>query len=81
MMARVPREVQRVIVRLSPEQRSIVHERIAGALREIGTLLVAFAPLDYTMSESAGAWSLAGFLILGGCLFTLGVYSELRRKA
>ena len=66
---------------LTMDQWALVRERATGALREIGTLLVAFAPLDFTMSERAGGWSLAGFLVAGGIAFAIAVAMELRGKS
>ena len=68
------------VLKLSAEQRSLIDERIGSALREIGTLLLAFAPLDHTMNETASAWSLAGFVIAGGLLFAFSILEELRRR-
>ena len=63
----------------SSKQRTHVVERAAGLCREVGTLLVAFAPLDYSMQhQTVNAASLAGFLVTGGVLFALSIFIELR---
>ena len=55
-----------------------VARHIADALREIGVLLIAFAPLDITLSSGqahAGTYLLI-FLIVGISLFGVGVALE-----
>jgi hypothetical protein len=64
---------------LSLEEWQHTRERLCGLFREVGTLLVAFAPLDYSMqSGELPRLSLAGFLVAGACLFVLSLLIELR---
>jgi len=65
-----------VMVALTAEERLKVAARFAGSMREVGTLLIAFAPLDYTMQEAADPWTLAGFLVAGGALLTVSIFWE-----
>ena len=64
------------MLNLTAEQSLKAEIRIAGGMREVGTLLIAFAPLDYTMREAGDPWTLAGFLVAGGVLFGLSVLWE-----
>lgn len=54
-------------------------ERIEEATREIGVLLIAFAPLDVALSERHELPFLFLFLGLGILMFTLSLWSERRR--
>lgn len=64
---------------MPPEKQSaIVADRLTSLYREVGTLLPAFTPLDYSMQPDLAAWSLAGFITVGGRLFALSVHRELR---
>ncbi len=60
---------------------AIANERLTGLYREVGTLLLAFAPLDYSLEPDAAAWSLAGFIVAGISLFALSVFREVRTKS
>ncbi len=55
-----------------------VAKHIADALREIGVLLIAFAPLDITLSPShpSPAKYVSIFLVAGILLFAAGVAVE-----
>ena len=57
-----------------------VRERIADAMREAGTLLITFGPLDAAIAHE-DPWAtllLLLFLTLGLCLFTGGIFLERR---
>lgn len=54
--------------------------RVLEGAREVGVLLIAFAPLDAVLIESRGARStLLLFLVLGGFLFAVALIIEWRR--
>ena len=59
-------------------------ERIEDAMREVGTLLIAFAPLDAALSEGRGQMNTLAFLLLffglGSLLFVGAVLLERRRS-
>jgi hypothetical protein len=61
----------------------IVIERLLEAVREIGILLIAFAPLDFAVS-GVGAriyWpTLVGFLLVGFLLPAIGIAGEWRLR-
>lgn len=66
---------------LTSRQKLAIYERLSGLCREVGTLLVAFAPLDYSMQhENVHGASLALFLAAGGVLFAFSVFLELRSE-
>ena len=57
---------------LSPNQRALLRERVVEIVREIGVLIVAFAPLDaIAWNDLPGRWWFmllflsGGFLLLG----------------
>lgn len=65
------------------DSRSLAKLRVAEALREVGILVVAFAPLDTLLSPTnlAATWPTVLGLIVEGCLvFALGVLGEVRFK-
>ena len=59
-------------------------ERIEDAMREVGTLLIAFAPLDAALSEGRGQMNTLAFLLLffglGSLLLAGAVLLERRRS-
>ncbi len=59
-----------------------VRERIEDAMREVGVLLIAFAPLDVALSEGKGPrlGFLLLFLGLGTLLFVGALVLERRRR-
>jgi hypothetical protein len=58
-----------------------VQERLEDAMREIGTLLVAFAPLDAALADQPGQGGrLLQFMIFGVLLFAGSVLLERRRS-
>jgi hypothetical protein len=58
-----------------------VQERLEDAMREVGTLLIAFAPLDAAIAESGRASrALLFFLLIGMALFAGSLWLERRRK-
>jgi len=66
---------------LSLDERRHIQERISGFCREVGTLLVAFAPLDFAMqSGTIRTAVLVGFVVAGGSLFGVSLFIELRLK-
>ena len=68
---------------LSARQRARVEELISEAYREVGVLLIAFAPLDAVFAGPGWGTSVAGllFLLLGLLLFGIGTRMEARRGA
>lgn len=64
---------------LSDAKRDVAARRTIELLREVGTLLLAFAPLDYMLQPQAELWSLGGFIVLGSSLFCWSLLRELRR--
>lgn len=63
-----------------PEERqTVATQRLTDLIREAGTLLLAFAPLDYMLLPELDPMSLFGFLVIGVCLFRLAVIREVRR--
>lgn len=57
-----------------------VQERIGDAMREVGTLLITFAPLDAALSESRNVIrGLLYFLGIGLVLFAGSLWLERRR--
>ena len=58
-----------------------VLERLADAMREVGTLLIAFAPLDAALVERPGRTGLLLlFMIFGVLLFIGSLLIERRRS-
>ena len=56
-------------------------ERLEDAMREVGTLLIAFAPLDAALAEQRGKTGLLLlFMIVGVLLFLVSVLIERRRS-
>lgn len=63
---------------LSSLQQKIVWTRLAELSREVGTLLLAFAPLDYALQETINPLILAGFGGAGGTLFLISLVHDIR---
>jgi len=63
---------------LSRTQRRLINRRANELCREVGTLLLAFAPLDYFQQEHVDVAMLATFLTIGIVLVALGLIGELR---
>jgi hypothetical protein len=63
----------------SRERQALVDRRLTDMIREIATLLLAFAPLDYMLLSQLDPLSLFGFVIIGASLFRWSVIRELRR--
>lgn len=59
---------------------SQAYRRVEDAIREIGTLLVAFAPLDVALTEGRRWGTLLLFLLLGASLFIGSLWLERRRR-
>jgi len=60
------------------EAPKTVRERIQDGMREVGTLLITFAPLDVALADRAQVKFLLLFLLLGICLFAVAVVLERR---
>ena len=57
-----------------------VQERVEDAMREVGTLLITFAPLDAALAEDSGvARKFLFFVMVGVVLFAGSLWLE-RRK-
>lgn len=58
-----------------------VQERLEDVMREVGTLLIAFAPLDAALAESRSVTrALLFFLLMGVALFAGSLWLEGKRK-
>ena len=59
-----------------------VSERIEEAAREVGILLIAFAPMDAAVNAAQGqkTGSLLFFVVAGLCLFSGALLMERRRE-
>lgn len=55
-------------------------ERLEDALREIGTLLVAFAPMDAVLAEAGRRGLVLIFFLVGGLLFMGSLWLERRDR-
>lgn len=67
-------------MRLTTDQRNRIATRFVEATREIGVLLLAFAPLEFTMQKGTLSTTiLVAFLLAGFSLFALSVFVEVRR--
>ena len=66
---------------MRPQPPDVLARRLTELAREVGTLLLAFAPLDYALEPEAAAWSLGGFVFIGSALFGLSVYRETRNDS
>jgi hypothetical protein len=67
-------------IRTPAAQLNTIAHRTIDLLREVGTLLLAFAPFDYMLQPEVEVWSLAGFVVLGTTLFIWSLRLELRRQ-
>ena len=57
-----------------------VQERVEDAMREVGTLLITFAPLDAALAQDSGvARAFLFFLVMGVALFAGSLWLERRR--
>ena len=63
---------------LSRKQQARLASRLTELCREVGTLLLAFAPLDYFQQEHLDARGLLSFVLLAMVLFAYSVVRELR---
>ena len=61
---------------------SLARQRLEELGREIGALLIVFAPLDFALGgvEAAQWWRVLLFLIFGALLFVAAVIAERRRR-
>ena len=58
-----------------------VQERLEDAMREVGTLLIAFAPLDAALAERPGRTGLLLLFMLYGVLLFIGSLLLERRRS
>ena len=67
---------------ISESTRRIIHHRVEELFREVGALLMAFAPLDAALaSNEPNRWGwLLLFLTLGALLTVFALMLELRRN-
>ena len=64
---------------LSSAHFTIIRDRLAVLCREVGTLLLAFAPLDYALQKGVEPATFIGFVLLGGVLFLISLVHDVRR--
>lgn len=68
-------------MRLTADQRNRITTRVVEAAREIGVLLLAFAPLEFTIqSGHVPLRELATFLLFGTALFMGSVAAEIKNE-
>jgi hypothetical protein len=66
---------------LDDEDWRHIQDRLSGLCREVGTLLVAFAPLDFELQEgTVRTIAMVGFVLAGGGLFLLSLVIDLRSR-
>jgi hypothetical protein len=58
-----------------------VQERLEDAMREVGTLLIAFAPLDAALAERPGSTGLLLLFLAFGVLLFIGSLLIERRQS
>ena len=76
---RLPRIRWRAWLQTRPTQALRARERLLDAMREVGVLLIAFAPLDAVLVESPRRRNgLLIFLALGLFLFLVAIIVEWR---
>ena len=63
---------------LSRKQQVRFGGRLTALGREVGTLLLAFAPLDYFQQERLDVEGLLAFVLTGILVFAYSVFWELR---
>ena len=63
---------------LSSKQQAKLSGRFTSICREVGILLLAFTPLDYSMQDRRDFLMLAGFFLLAVSLLVWSVFRELR---
>lgn len=72
-------ENERIRRQSAPQEKiSLTEERCLDAMREIGILLMAFAPLDGTIQKDVSLWTVIGLAAVGFFLFVLSVVIERR---
>jgi hypothetical protein len=61
---------------------SLTKQRLEELGREVGALLIAFAPLDFVLGGGDGSQfrSMLLFLLLGALLYMMAVITERRRR-
>ena len=66
-------------MQLTEAQKARILLRVIEAMREIGVLLLAFAPLEFTLQGgTASALALWGFVSTGVALLAISLYLETR---
>ena len=63
----------------SPAKWRLARRRVVDAFYEIGILLIAFAPLDYSLDQRPfrTTWqAMVSFVLLGLAFIALSIYSE-----
>lgn len=72
--------VARVLCPMSAEKRRQLRRRILDLMREVGTLLIAFSPLDaaleYGRGEFGAAHAATAWVVMGFGLFVLALGLE-----
>ena len=64
---------------LADQHKTLLRDRVTALAREVGTLLLAFAPLDYSLQRDVDPWSLGLFVLVGIGLFVASVRAEIGR--
>ena len=68
-------------MRVTDEEWELAVARVIALFREVGTLLLAFAPLDYAMQPGVSdPRILQAFLLAGLALFALSLIAEWRSR-
>jgi hypothetical protein len=66
-------------VRFTGAQKPRIAQRLIEVVREMGVLLLAFAPLEFTLQGgTASAFALWGFVSTGVALLAISLYAEAR---
>ena len=66
-------------MQLTEAQKARIALRLIEAAREIGVLLLAFTPLEFTLQGgTAGALALWGFVTTGVVFLSISLYLEAR---
>ena len=65
---------------VAPMGSALVRIRLEEAAREVGVLLIAFAPLDMAFTDRRSSFGTAAlFFAIGALCFTVALVSEKRR--
>ena len=63
---------------LTRKQQARIDSRAIALMREIGTLLLTFAPLDYSLQERVNLKLLAAFIVVAVLLIGYSMIREAR---